>query len=319
MFHVKHLFAPCVFSLWNACRLCYPVLMKKIIAVANQKGGVGKTTTAVNLAACLAIADQNVLLVDIDPQGNATTGLGLPKADGDSNNIYAALMEGAITPSMIFDTAVDRLKAIPSTTDLYGAEIELVSFERREYRLAELIEKVSGQFDFVLIDCPPSLGILTLNAFTAADSVLAPIQTEYYALEGLSQLVKTVSRVRDAFNPTLEIEGLLFTMVDVRTTLSNQVMEEVKNHFGELVFNTVIPRNIRLSEAPSHGKPIILYDPKSKGSDAYIDLAHELIGRNNGLKGKKPGDEVAGEPVLEGATAVPSAEDEDGFVQQIDL
>jgi chromosome partitioning protein len=293
--------------------------MKKIIAVANQKGGVGKTTTAVNLAACLAIADQNVLLVDIDPQGNATTGLGLPKADGDTNNIYVALMEGAITPSMIFDTAVDRLKAIPSTTDLYGAEIELVSFERREYRLAELIEKVSGQFDFVLIDCPPSLGILTLNAFTAADSVLAPIQTEYYALEGLSQLVKTVSRVRDAFNPTLEIEGLLFTMVDVRTTLSNQVMEEVKTHFGELVFNTVIPRNIRLSEAPSHGKPIILYDPKSKGADAYIDLAHELIGRNSGLKGKRAGNGGAGESVRETAHVVTSAEKEAEFAQLIDL
>lgn len=289
--------------------------MKKVIAVANQKGGVGKTTTAVNLAACLALADQNVLLIDIDPQGNATTGLGLPKADGDLNNIYVALMEGEITPSMIFDTAVDRLKAIPSTTDLYGAEIELVSFERRESRLSELIEKVSGQFDFVLIDCPPSLGILTLNAFTAADSVLAPIQTEYYALEGLSQLVRTISRVRDAFNSTLKLEGLLFTMVDVRTTLSNQVMDEVKLHFGELVFNTVIPRNIRLSEAPSHGKPIILYDPKSKGADAYIDLAHELIGRNSGLRTKTQDKGRAGESTQETS----SAKKDDEFVQLIDL
>jgi len=294
--------------------------MKKIIAVANQKGGVGKTTTAVNLAACLAIADQNVLLIDIDPQGNATTGLGLPKADGDTDNIYTALMQGAITPSMIFDTAVDKLKAIPSTTDLYGAEIELVSFERREYRVSELISKISGQFDFVLIDCPPSLGILTLNAFTAADSVLAPIQTEYYALEGLSQLVKTISRVRDAFNPTLKLEGLLFTMVDGRTTLSNQVMEEVKLHFGELVFKTVIPRNIRLSEAPSHGKPIILYDPKSKGADAYIDLAYELIERNNGLRTKKPGNgEVVESAPQETAHAASSAEKGDDFVQLIDL
>lgn len=293
--------------LWN---------MKKIIAVANQKGGVGKTTTAVNLAACLAVADQNVLLIDIDPQGNATTGFGLARTEGDSDNIYTALMQGEITSSMIFDTAVDKLKAIPSTTDLYGAEIELVSFERREYRLSELIEKVSSQFDFVLIDCPPSLGILTLNAFTAADSVLAPIQTEYYALEGLSQLVKTISRVRDAFNPNLKLEGLLFTMVDGRTTLSNQVMEEVKQHFGKLVFNTVIPRNIRLSEAPSHGKPIILYDPKSKGADAYIDLAYELIERNGGLRTKRPDDGGVGEPAQE---ATLTAEKGEEFTQLIDL
>lgn len=243
---------------------------------------MGKTTTAVNVGACLAVADQNVLLIDIDPQGNATTGLGLSKADDGENNIYSALMEGEITDAMVFDTAVDRLKAIPSTTDLYGAEIELVSFENREKRLAQIIDKVTDKYDFVIIDCPPSLGLLTLNALTAADSVLAPIQTEYYALEGLSQLVRTIDRVKGAFNPALSIEGLLFTMVDGRTTLSNQVMEEVKNHFGDAVFETVIPRNIRLSEAPSHGKPIILYDVKSKGADAYVDLAYEIIKRNKG-------------------------------------
>ncbi len=237
---------------------------------------MGKTTTAVNLGACLALADQNVLLLDIDPQGNATTGLGLPKDEGDAN-IYTALLDGVIDPSMIYDTAVDRLKAIPSTTDLYGAEIELVTMERREHRLVELIGQVENDFDFVLIDCPPSLGMLTLNALTASDSVIIPLQTEYYAMEGLSQLDKTISRVRDAFNNQLKVEGILFTMVDGRTILSQQVMNEVRNHYGDKVFITIIPRNIRLSEAPSHGKPIILYDFKSKGADAYIDLAHELI------------------------------------------
>ncbi len=187
--------------------------MKRIICVANQKGGVGKTTTAVNLGACLALADQDVLLLDIDPQGNATTGLGLPKDEGDAN-IYTALLEGVIDPSMIYDTAVDRLKAIPSTTDLYGAEIELVTMERREHRLVELIGQVENDFDFVLIDCPPSLGMLTLNALTASDSVIIPLQTEYYAMEGLSQLDKTISRVRDAFNNKIKVEGILFTMLD---------------------------------------------------------------------------------------------------------
>ncbi len=253
--------------------------MKKVICIANQKGGVGKTTTAVNLSACLALADQNVLLLDIDPQGNATTGLGLPKND-DGANIYDALMEGVVEKAMIHDTAVDRLKAIPSTTDLYGAEIELVTFENREQRLLRLIQQVDEDFDFVLIDCPPSLGMLTLNALTAADSIVIPLQTEYYAMEGLSQLDKTIARVRDAFNPELKIEGILFTMVDGRTVLSHQVIKEVRDFYGDSVFTTIIPRNVRLSEAPSHGMPIILYDFKSKGADAYIDLANELI-RNN--------------------------------------
>ncbi len=253
--------------------------MKKVICVANQKGGVGKTTTAVNLAACLAFADRNVLLIDIDPQGNASTGLGIPKDNGDAN-IYSALAQGEIEPTLIHDTAVDKLKMIPSTTDLYGAEIELVEFDNRERRLSNLVNQINSDFDFVLIDCPPALGMLTLNAFTASDSVIIPVQTEYYAMEGLSQLDKTISRVRDAFNPELSIEGIIFTMVDGRTVLSKQVIHEVRSYYGDQVFSTTIPRNVRLSEAPSHGTPIILYDFKSSGADAYISLAQEVIARN---------------------------------------
>jgi len=253
--------------------------MKKIICVANQKGGVGKTTTAVNLGACLAFADQNVLLIDIDPQGNATTSLGHFK-NQDEQNIYSAIVEGTIFPSMILETAVEKLSLIPSTPDLYGAEIELVNMENREYRVRALVEQISDDFDFVIIDCPPSLGMLTLNALTAANSVIVPLQTEYFAMEGLSRLDYTIGRVREAFNPDLDLEGILFTMVDGRTTLSQQVINEVTEYYGSRVFTTTIPRNIRLSEAPSHGKPIILYDFKSKGADAYIDLARELIQNN---------------------------------------
>ncbi len=255
--------------------------MKKIICVANQKGGVGKTTTTVNLGACLALADQDILIIDLDPQGNATTGLGVNKSDYDDveSNLYTAIIEGRIEDSMICDTAVDRLKIIPSSTDLYGAEVELVTLENREKKLVDLLDQVVNDFDFVLIDCPPSLGMLTLNALTAADTVLVPIQTEFYALEGLSQLSKTVDMVQDTLNPGLVIGGILFTMVDSRTTLSRQVISEVKQYFPEVVFETTIPRNVRLSEAPSHGKPIILYDIRSKGADAYVDLANEIIAR----------------------------------------
>jgi len=253
--------------------------MNKIICVANQKGGVGKTTTAVNLGACLAFADQRVLLIDIDPQGNATTSLGIARGQAEYN-VYQAISTGTILPSMIFDTQVDKLKLIPSTPDLYGAEIELVNMENRERRVQNLVDQISDDFDFVIIDCPPSLGMLTLNALTAANSVIVPLQTEYFAMEGLSRLDYTIRRVKEAFNPDLEIEGILFTMVDGRTVLSQQVINEVKNHYGARVFTTSIPRNIKLSEAPSHGKPIILYDFKSKGSDAYIELAKELIQNN---------------------------------------
>jgi chromosome partitioning protein len=263
--------------------------MKKVIAVTNQKGGVGKTTTAVNLSASLALGGENVLLLDIDPQGNASSGLGLQKPD-DNANMYKALMDGIVESSMIIDTAVDRLKAIPSSTDLYGAEIELVSFENRENRLLGLIEQIKADFDYIIIDCPPSLGILTLNALSAADSVIIPLQTEYFALEGLSQLDRTISMVRDAFNPDLTIEGILFTMVDSRTVLSQQVMKEVKDYYGKRVFTTIIPRNVRLSEAPSHGVPIIVYDDRSKGADAYMDLAIELTSNhasNTDVNGKE--------------------------------
>lgn len=258
-------------------------MSNKVFCVTNQKGGVGKTTTAVNLGACLATGDLKVLIVDIDPQGNATTGLGISK-DGDGNNIYNALISGQILRPMIHDTAVHGLKIIPSTTDLYGAEVEMVSFENREFRLDRLIKQVEKNFDYIIIDCPPSLGLLTLNGLVAADSALVPIQTEFFALEGVSQLVRTIDMVRDTFNPKLSIDGIIFTMVDGRTTLSNQVMSEVKNHFGDVVFDTVVPRNVRLSEAPSYGEPIILYDFKSKGAFAYIELAHEFLRRNGGAQ-----------------------------------
>jgi len=285
--------------------------MKKVICIANQKGGVGKTTTTVNLGACLALADQNILVLDLDPQGNATTGLGIAKSSNDDANIYTALIEGEIAPSMIKQTTVDKLKIIPSTTDLYGAELELVNYDRREERILQLIDQISDDFDFVLIDCPPSLGLLTLNALTAADSVLIPIQTEYYALEGLTQLDQTIAGVRSAFNQNLEIEGIIFTMVDARTTLAGQVMEEVKNYFGEKVFKTTIPRNVRLSEAPSHGQPIILYDIRSKGADAYVDLANELIDRNKeALTGPKEGSSSHSEEEI--------APQEDNAIQSIE-
>ncbi len=263
--------------------------MKHTIAVSNQKGGVGKTTTSINLGACLAMAGKETLIMDLDPQANGTTGLGI--ATDPDNSIYQALINQDATSGLIKATGFDRLSIIPSDINLIGAEIELLDMEEREYRMKKVIESVSDDFDFVVIDCPPSLGILTLNALTAADSVLIPLQTEYYALEGLSLLMDTIERVRESSNPELEVEGVLFTMYDGRTSLSRQVVEEVRKNYLSNVFETVIPRNIRLSEAPSHGLPISLYDVKSKGSDAYVDLARELIGRH----GEKFKDSVAKE------------------------
>ncbi len=254
--------------------------MNKTIAVSNQKGGVGKTTTAINLGACLAMAGKKILLVDIDPQANTTSGLGhQPDAD---TSIYNALINQNIDNGLVCKTPVDSLFLIPADINLIGAELELIAGEGRELRLKRIIKHLSDGFDFIIIDCPPSLGLLTLNGLVAADSVIIPLQTEYYALEGLKLLMNTIERVRDSANPSLEIEGILFTMYDSRTTLANQVVYEVRKHFKDDVFKTVIPRNVRLAESPSHGLPIQMYDPKSKGSEAYIELARELIRRQGG-------------------------------------
>ncbi|MBM4761721.1 AAA family ATPase [Bacillus sp. B15-48] len=250
--------------------------MGKIIAIANQKGGVGKTTTSVNLGACLAYIGKKVLLVDIDPQGNATSGVGIEKADV-SQCIYDVLVDDVEANSVIVQTAAENLFIIPATIQLAGAEIELVPTISREVRLKRALEEVREDFDYILIDCPPSLGLLTLNSLTASDSVIIPVQCEYYALEGLSQLLNTVRLVQKHLNHDLRIEGVLLTMLDARTNLGLQVIEEVKKYFQDKVYKTIIPRNIRLSEAPSHGEPIISYDPKSRGAEVYLDLAKEVV------------------------------------------
>lgn len=250
--------------------------MGKVIAIANQKGGVGKTTTSVNLGACLAYIGKRVLLIDIDPQGNATSGVGIEKADVDQC-VYDVLVDDVEASQVIRSTAVENLYSIPATIQLAGAEIELVPTISREVRLKRALEKVINEFDYILIDCPPSLGLLTLNALTAADSVLIPVQCEYYALEGLSQLLNTVRLVQKHLNHDLKVEGVLLTMLDARTNLGIQVIDEVKKYFQDKVYKTIIPRNVRLSEAPSHGEPIIIYDSKSRGAEVYLDLAKEVV------------------------------------------
>jgi len=248
----------------------------KVICIANQKGGVGKTTTAVNLSASIAVAEKRVLLIDIDPQGNSTSGMGLRKEDPDET-IYHALLRGSGLKEMIQKTAIAFLDVVPSNTDLIGAEVELIPEKDRERKLGRLIREVETDYDYIFIDCPPSLGLLTINSLTAAHSVLIPLQCEYYAMEGLSQLLKTIHLIKQALNPRLEIEGILLTMFDGRNNLSHQVAHEVRTHFMDKVFKTVIPRNIRLSEAPSHGKPALLYDIHSKGAESYLNLAKEIL------------------------------------------
>jgi len=248
----------------------------RILAVANQKGGVGKTTTAVNLATALAATHKKVLIIDLDPQGNASTGLGVDRV-ARQETTYNLLIGDAHIADVITPTMVPGLSVAPSSVDLSGAELELIDAPRREYRLKSVLAEVSNDFDYILIDCPPALGLLTLNAFCAAHSVLVPLQCEFYALEGLSHLVKTVNRVKRAFNSELEIQGVVLTMYDRRNNLSDMVAADVRNHFGDKVYETVIPRNVRVSEAPSYGKPVLLYDWRCAGSQAYIHLASEIL------------------------------------------
>ncbi len=257
----------------------------RVLAIANQKGGVGKTTTAINLGTALAACELKVLVVDLDPQGNASTGFGLTRGDR-RRNIYRPLLEGAPIRDCVRPSQVPGLDLIPSSVDLAGAEVELVGAEQRETRLRETLRPILPDYDYILIDCPPALGFLTINAFVAGDAVLVPLQAEFYALEGLSHLLRTIERVRRAFNPELEIQGVVLTMFDKRNNLCDMVASDVRDYLGDVVFDTMIPRNVRISEAPSHGKPVILYDMRCSGAQAYIKLAGEMLRRENGKTGE---------------------------------
>lgn len=254
--------------------------MGKIIALANQKGGVGKTTTTINLAASLAALDKKVLVIDADPQANASSGLGIDIREV-TNSIYECIINEVDSKEAILKTEVPNLFIMPSHIDLVGAEIEMLNFDNREKVLKGILDKIKGEYDYILIDCSPSLGLITVNSLTAADSVIIPVQCEYFALEGISKLLNTIKIIKSKLNPHLDIEGFLLTMYDSRLRLANQIYEEVKKHFGDMVFTTVIQRNVKLSEAPSHGQPILLYDSDSKGSLNHMQLAKEIIEKNN--------------------------------------
>ena len=254
--------------------------MGRIIAIANQKGGVGKTTTSINLASCLAEKGKSVLAIDLDPQGNMTSGLGVDKNEVE-NTVYELMLDECSIRECIHDTVVDSLKIIPSNVNLAGAEIELLGINDKEYILRTAVDYIRDDYDFIIIDCPPSLNMLTVNAMTTANTILVPIQCEYYALEGLSQLIHTINLVQERLNPDLKIEGVVFTMYDVRTNLSNQVVETVKENLDAKIYSTMIPRNIRLAEAPSYGIPFNMYDSKSAGAESYRNLAKEIIDRKD--------------------------------------